>query len=96
MIKHIVFIEFKEQNKEQNLLKVKELLEALPSKIDCLLDMEVGINFDKAPRAMSLSLYTTFKTKEDLDIYATHEEHLKVVEVIKECSEYTKVVDYII
>jgi len=96
MIKHIVFIQFKEQNKEQNILKVKELLEQLPSKISCLLDMEVGINFDSASRAMDLSLYSTFKTKEDLNTYAKHEEHLKVVEVIKQCSEYTKVVDYII
>ena len=92
MIKHIVFIQFK----EQNILKVKELLEQLPSKIPCLLDMEVGINFDSASRAMDFSLYTIFKTKEDLNIYATHKEHLKVVEVIKQCSEYTKVVDYII
>ena len=96
MIKHIVFIQFKEQNKEQNILKVKELLEQLPSKISCLLDMEVGINFDSASRAMDLSLYSTFKTKEDLNTYATDQEHLKVVEVIKQCSEYTKVVDYII
>jgi len=96
MIKHIVFIQFKEQNKEQNILKVKELLEQLPSKIHCLLDMEVGINFDNASRAMDLSLYSTFKTKEDLNTYAIHKEHLKVVSVIKECSEYTKVVDYII
>jgi len=96
MIKHIVFIQFKEQNKEQNILKVKELLEQLPSKIPSLLDMEVGVNFDSASRAMDLSLYSTFKTKEDLNTYATHEEHLKVVSVIKECSEYTKVVDYTI
>ena len=94
MIKHIVFIEFKEQNKEQHILQVKKLLEELPSKIDCLLDMEVCINFDEAPRAMSLSLYSSFKTKEDLNTYATHEEHLKVVSVIKEVAQYTKVVDY--
>ena len=94
MIKHIVFIKLKEENKQQNALKIKALLEELPSKIEGLLDMEVGINFDKAERAMDLSLYSSFNSKEDLDIYATHEEHKKVVTVIKACAEYTKVVDY--
>ena len=96
MIKHIVFIEFKEENKEQNILKIKQLLEQLPSKINCLIDMEVGINFDEASRAMDLSLYSTFKNKEDLQIYATHEDHLKVIAVVKEVSVFTKVVDYVI
>jgi len=96
VIKHIVFIEFKKENINENILKVKALLEELPSKIDCLIDLEVGINFDEAPRAMNMSLYTTFNNKEDLKTYASHEDHLKVISVIKECSEYTKVVDYII
>lgn len=96
MIKHIVFIKLKDENKNANALKIKELLQSLTAKIDGLIDIEVGINFDEAERAMDLSLYSSFKTKEDLDIYATHEEHLKVVAVIKSCSEYTKVVDYII
>ncbi|RLA80382.1 MAG: Dabb family protein [Epsilonproteobacteria bacterium] len=95
MIVHIVFLQFKELDKEQNILKVKELLELLPCKIDELKSLEVGINFDEAPRAMDLALYTTFNTKEDLSTYAIHEEHLKVVSVIKEVTEYSKVVDYI-
>ena len=94
MIKHLVFIKLKEENKQINALKIKALLEVLPSKIEGLLDIEVGINFDEAERAMDLSLYSSFNSKEDLDIYATHEEHQKVVTVIKACAEYTKVVDY--
>ncbi|VAY88246.1 Stress responsive alpha-beta barrel domain protein Dabb [hydrothermal vent metagenome] len=96
MIKHIVFIKFKKENKEQNILKVKELLESLPSKIECLINIEIGINFDNTSRAMDLSLYSIFENKDDFNTYATHKEHLKVVSVIKECSEYTKVVDYTI
>jgi hypothetical protein len=96
MIKHIVLIKLKEKNKKQNALYIKELLEQLVSKIDILIDIEVGINFDSASRAMDLSLYSTFNSKDDLEIYAKHKEHIKIVEVIKDCSEYTKVVDYII
>ncbi|MCK5294724.1 MAG: Dabb family protein, partial [Arcobacteraceae bacterium] len=42
------------------------------------------------------SLHTAFATKEDLDSYAVNEEHQKVVTVIKEVTEFTKVVDYIV
>ena len=96
MIKHMVFIKLKEENKDKNALKIKSLLEELPAKIEGLIDMEVGINFDKAERAMDLSLYSSFASKEDLNIYARHDEHQKIVTIIKDCSEYTKVVDYII
>ena len=66
------------------------------NKIDVLNTMEVGINFDTAPRAMDLSLYSTFDSKEDLNTYAVHPEHLKVVEKIKEVTLSSKVSDYII
>jgi len=96
MIVHIVLLEFKEENKKENILKIKELLEDLENKIDVLNTMEVGINFDTAPRAMDLSLYSTFDSKEDLNTYAVHPEHLKVVEKIKEVTLSSKVSDYII
>jgi len=95
MIVHIVMFTFKEEDKQANLVKVRAILEQLPKKIDELVSMEVGINFDKAERAMDLSLYSTFKTKEDLESYAVHPAHLKVVDFIKTVVSESKVVDYI-
>ncbi len=95
MIVHIVFLKFQEDKKDENIYKIKELLEELSSKIEELITLEVGINFDQADRAMDLSLYTTFATREDLNIYAVHPEHLKVINIIKEVAQYSKVVDYI-
>ena len=95
MIVHIVMFKLKEEEKQVNILKIKELLEELPEKIDELLSMEVGINFDESERAFDLSLYSTFKTKEDLKAYAVHPAHLKVVEFIKSVALESKVVDYI-
>jgi acyl-CoA-binding protein len=95
MVVHIVMFTFKEENKEKNILQTKEMLEALVTKIDALKSMEVGINFTDAPRAMDLSLYSTFETKEDLEAYATHPAHLEVVAFIKEVTTLSKVVDYI-
>lgn len=94
MVVHIVMFKFKEEGKSETLVKVKELLESLASKLDVLISLEVGINFDTAPRAMDLSLYSKFASKEDLATYAIHPEHLKVVEFIKSVAIESKVVDY--
>ena len=96
MIVHIVIFKFKEENKALNLEKVQEKLLQLESSIDCLKSMEVGINFTDSERAFDLSLYSTFETQEDLKAYAIHEEHLKVVTLIKEVTIESKVVDYVL
>ena len=95
MIVHIVMFDFKEESKEENILKVKEMLETLPSKIDELFSMEVGVDFDRSERACDMSLYSTFQTKEDMSVYATHPAHLEVIAFIKEVVDKSRVVDYI-
>jgi len=95
MIVHIVMLKFKEENKENNLIKVKTLLETLPSMIEPLLSMEVGLDFMQSERSFDLVLTTSFKDKEGLSTYATHPEHISVVNVIKEVTEGSKVVDYV-
>lgn len=96
MIVHIVMFKFKEENKALNLAKAQAKLEKLEELIEGLKTMEVGINFTEADRAMDLSLYSTFESLEELQNYAVHPEHLKVVEFIKEVTLESKVVDYIL
>ena len=96
MVKHIVLFAFKDENKEENLLKAKEMLEALVEHIPSLKSMEVGVNFSKEDRAMDLSIITTFEDKEALALYANHPEHLKVVDFIKTVVYESKVSDYIV
>jgi hypothetical protein len=96
MVVHIVMFKFKNENKALNLAKVQAKLEKLEELIDELKTIEVGINFTEADRAMDLSLYSTFENQEDLETYAGHPEHLKVVELIKEVTIESKVVDYIL
>ena len=94
MIVHIVMFSFKEENRTQNIVKTKEMLEALVQKIEPLLSMEVGVDFNQSERAMDLSLISTFENREDLRTYATHPAHLEVVAFIKEVTTASKVVDY--
>ena len=87
---------FKDENKALNIAKVQKRLMKLEETIPSLKMMEVGVNFNESPRAFDLSLYSTFETEEDLEAYQVHPEHLQVVELIKEVTIESKVVDYVI
>jgi len=95
MLVHIVMFVFKEENKEANMDRVKGMLEALPSKIETLVSMEVGIDISRSERSFDLALISTFKDQEALNVYAIHPAHLEVVSVIKEVTTLSKVVDYV-
>lgn len=94
MLVHIVMFAFKEENKETNLGQVKSMLEALPSRIETLKSMEVGIDIGKSERSFDLVLTSTFEDQAGLSAYAVHPAHLEVVSVIKEVTTTAKVVDY--
>jgi hypothetical protein len=94
MVKHIVMFDFKDENKKENLVKAKEMLEALVVSVPTLQNIEVGINFSDEARAMDLALYSEFKDQRDLELYANHPEHLEVVSFIKSVASVSKVVDY--
>jgi len=94
MLKHIVMFNFKDENKKENLIKTKKMLEALLDTVPTLKSMEVGINFSQEERAMDLSLYSEFDNEEGLKLYANHPEHLEVVTFIKSVATGSKVSDY--
>jgi len=94
MLVHIVMFQFKEENKEANLERVKTMLEALPSKIDTLKSMEVGIDISRSARSFDLVLTSIFEDQEGLTKYAIDPAHLEVVSVIMEVTSLSKVVDY--
>jgi hypothetical protein len=86
--------QFKEEHKKANMIQAKQMLENLMGVVPTLKSIDVGLNFSAEERAMDLSIITTFESKEGLDAYAVHPEHLKVVEFIKRVVDYSKVVDY--
>lgn len=94
MVKHIVTFKIKDEDKKENLLKAKEIIEALKDKISEIIHIEVGIDFGLDANPSDFVIYSEFKTKEDLEIYANHPEHIKVVEFIKTIATERRVVDY--
>ncbi|HHY25223.1 MAG TPA: Dabb family protein [Desulfitobacterium dehalogenans] len=97
MLKHIVMWKLKEdEQKEQNALTIKELLEGLVGKIPELKKAEVGININRSDTAYDVVLYSEFDDEAGLAAYQSHPEHVKVGEFMKEIREKRTVVDYIL
>ncbi|MEN7972976.1 MAG: Dabb family protein, partial [Verrucomicrobiota bacterium] len=83
MIKHIVMWKFKDEVAEADKLEMKRQLEALKGVVPTLVDIEVGMDFSNKEASQDMVLYSEFQSMEDLQAYAGHPEHLKVVEFVK-------------
>ncbi len=98
MIKHIVFIKIKgassEDEKIKGLNQLKEIFENLPSQIPEIKTFETGLNISDSSSASDFALIGEFNSKEDLETYKSHPEHLKVLDLISSLKGRTAVVDY--
>ena len=98
MIKHVVMWTIKEgidgKTKEQNILRLKVMLDDLVGKIPEIKELEVGVNYNASPAAYDLVLYSVFKDKEELAIYQDHPDHVKVKEFVAKVADKRAVVDY--
>ncbi len=99
MVKHIVMFKFHEtacgRSKKENVSIAAEMLGDLMGKVPTLLSSQVFINSDSADKSnYDLVLVTEFNGFDELNEYATHPLHLKVVDFIKEVRESRACVDY--
>ena len=97
MISHIVFIRLKDyapREKENILTALKTMLDKLSWKIDVIVSLETGINFNERPSAYDLALVVKLRTEEDIEIYRSHPEHIKVLDYMKTLRLETGVVDF--
>jgi hypothetical protein len=94
MIVHVVMIAFRPDTDEAMIEQVRHQIEMLKQQIPPLRSLTTGRNFAQEDRAMDLVLIAQFDRREDLEIYATHPDHLKVIDALKPIMEYSKVVDF--
>lgn len=93
MIKHIVFWKIKPELEKQVVMpKMKAMLLSLLGKIDGLVSMEIGFNYNGGE--YDIALYSTFSSKEALSFYADHPEHLVVKKYVHEVICDRAAVDY--
>ncbi len=98
MVKHIVMWKFKENaeglTKQQNLLKVKNALEALPEKIDFIRSIEVRFNINNNGKNYDAVLMSEFNSLEDVKRYRDHPEHKKISSYVALVREERSCVDF--
>jgi len=99
MVKHIVMWKLKDfaegRSREENIIYIKERLEALPDIIKEIKFIEVGAAIN-ADRIYDAVLYSEFETPEDLAVYQNHPEHKKVSEYVGKVRDARVAGDYII
>ena len=94
MIKHIVMWKVKEENKQENIKKMIAQLENLKDKIQEIISIEAGMNFNSGDAAFDIVLYSEFENEETLAKYQSHPAHQEVATFIKSVTENRAVVDY--
>jgi len=98
MIKHIVVWRLKESahgnSKVENARLIKEKFEALNGKIDGMIRLEIGINFNETDERSDVVLYSEFKSRTDLENYQKHPLHQALMPFMREARTERRVVDY--
>lgn len=94
MIRHLVMWKLKDNNKADNLQEMKKQLLSLKDKIDVIRSIEVGIDINRSDAAYDIALVSTFDSKDDLQAYQVHPEHVKVAEFVGQVRDKRAVVDY--
>lgn len=96
MIKHIVLWRMNDtEDKADRAADIKKQLEALKDKIDFIVDIHVGLNFNTTDSASDVVLESVFNTKEDLEKYQNHPAHVAVgAEYVRPNVKERRVIDY--
>jgi len=91
MIKHVVLLKFKENSPIE---EIKEKIENLKNEIDVIKSIKAKIDIKFEQNASDLCIITEVENIKDLEIYAKHPKHLKVIEFIKKFAIERRVADF--
>jgi len=98
MVRRIVLFKLKESaegaGKAENLQKMKAMLEGMKGLIKEIKSLEVGLNFGKSEAHFDLALRVEFDNEADLQTYAKHPDHMKVIEFVNKIKEDRILVNY--
>ncbi len=92
MIRHIVCWKLAADNKKENIKRMKKELESLVGKIEGLVSLEVGECLEGS--LWDAALDSTFESREALEHYRTHPEHVKVADFIHTIMRERTAADY--
>ncbi len=80
MIDHLVFIAVKEDASPEDVEDLISSIRGLRDTVPGVVDLTVGENFSERSGGYTHGLFVRFETREDLQRYMKHPDHLAVVE----------------
>ena len=93
MVKHIVMFKLSEKTPE-NMERAISSLQSLEGNIEKLNSIEIGTDFLESDRSYDIVLTAEFESKDGLEIYGGHKNHLPVVKIMRSICSNSTVVDY--
>ncbi|MDH4183117.1 MAG: Dabb family protein [Nitrospinota bacterium] len=94
MIKHVVFFKFKPGVTDREKEGLAYELEMLANSISQIKSILVAPDIGQKNNSYDLALDTSFDSMEDVETYAAHPAHVKVLETIGKLCQTTAKVDY--
>ena len=85
-----------DQDRENNLEKIKTLFNAMKPQIPGLIKLEIGIDSSRIDYACDVVLYSEFESQEALDAYAVHPAHQSVKDQLVGLRTARHQVDYLV
>ena len=99
MIKHIVMWKVKgstPEEKREGVRRIQAAFDGVVGVIPGLLALEVGADVSRIEYACDVVLYSEFESRQALDSYATHPEHLRIKRDLADVRIARHQVDYVI
>ena len=93
MIKRVVMFKLSNKN-EENVSRLVKAIRGLEHKIDSIRFMEVVENISDSEKSYDVLVHLHFDNKQGLSQYATHSDHLPVIELAQSLCQHTVLVDY--
>ena len=94
MIRHIVFFRFKENVDRDSIEEFASALLALKGTISQVKEIAVAFDVGGKNNSYDLVLNTLFDSMNDVETYAVHPEHVKVLDSVRRLCADTAKVDY--
>ncbi|MHC5200901.1 Dabb family protein [Myroides sp. LJL119] len=95
MITHVVMWKLKQLDKQENAIRLKNELLALKKTIEVIKAIRVDFNLQQAPEDnFDVVLTLELENWEDLQIYANHPDHVKIIDFVRSIVTQRVAIDY--
>ena len=94
MLKHVVFLKFKEGVTDSEIASLEKSLRELPAKIPEIKGFQFGRDIVRSERSYDFSLVSDFDDLEAMKRYQVHADHLPVIAMVRSVSAGILAVDF--